>query len=65
MRADKYFAEKFGSRTKAAEALEKGLVLVNGRTPKPKEEIRETDEIVLSLRTNIMCLTEDTNLQGR
>ena len=46
MRADKYFAEKFGSRTKAAEALEKGLVLVNGRTPKPKEEIRETDEIV-------------------
>ena len=46
MRADKYFAEKFGSRTKAAEALEKGLVLVNGRPPKPKEEIRETDEIV-------------------
>lgn len=46
MRADKYFAERFGSRTKAAEAIEKGWVLVNGRTVKPKEEIRETDEVV-------------------
>ena len=31
MRADKFFAEKFGSRTKAAEAIERGLVLVNGK----------------------------------
>lgn len=46
MRADKYFAEKFGSRTKSAEAIEKGLVLVNGKTIKPKTEIMETDEIV-------------------
>lgn len=46
MRADKYFAEKFGSRTKAAEAIEKGLIQINGKTPKPKDEIRETDEIV-------------------
>ena len=45
MRADKYFAEKFGSRTKSAEAIEKGLVLVNGRAIKPKDEIKETDEI--------------------
>ncbi len=45
MRADKYFAEKFGSRTKAAEAIEKGLVLVNGNPIKPKTEIKETDEI--------------------
>ena len=45
MRADKYFAEKFGSRTKAAEAIEKGLILVNGKNIKPKEEIKETDEI--------------------
>lgn len=45
MRADKYFAEKFGSRTKSAEAIEKGLVLVNGKTVKPKDEIKETDEI--------------------
>ena len=45
MRADKYFAEKFGSRTKAAEAIERGLVLVNGKTIKAKEEIKDTDEI--------------------
>lgn len=46
MRADKYFAEKFGSRTKSAEAIEKGLVLINGKTIKPKTEISEKDEIV-------------------
>ncbi len=45
MRADKYFADKFDSRTKAAEAIEKGLVLVNGKTIKPKDEIRENDVI--------------------
>lgn len=45
MRADKYFADKFGSRTKAAEAIEKGLVLVNGALIKPKDEIKDTDEI--------------------
>ena len=43
MRADKYFAEKFGSRTKAAEAIEKGLVLVNGKAIKPKSEVSEED----------------------
>ncbi len=45
MRADKYFAEKFGSRTKSAEAIEKGLVLVNGKPIKPKSEIKESDVI--------------------
>ncbi len=45
MRADKYFAEKYGSRTKAAEAIEKGLVLVNGKPIRSKDEIRETDVI--------------------
>ena len=45
MRADKFFAEKFGSRTKAAEAIEKGLVLLNGKPIKPKDEVKETDEI--------------------
>ncbi len=45
MRADKYFAEKFGSRTKAAENIEKGLVLVNGKPVLPKTEIKEEDEI--------------------
>ena len=46
MRADKYFADKFGSRTKAAEAIEKGLVLVNGKPIKAKTEIKETDTVV-------------------
>ena len=46
MRADKYFAERFGSRTKAAEAIEKGLVLVNEKPIKPKTEILETDKII-------------------
>lgn len=45
MRADKFFAERFGSRTKAAETIEKGLVLVNGKQIKPKSEIKETDVI--------------------
>ena len=45
MRADKYFAQKFGSRTKSAEAIEKGLVLVNGKAIKSKFEIKETDVI--------------------
>ena len=45
MRADKFFAEKFGSRTKSAEAIEKGLVLVNGKVIKPKDEILGDEEI--------------------
>ena len=52
MRADKFFAEQFGSRTKAAEAIEKGWVLVNGKEIKPKDEIKETDEIVFVQREN-------------
>ena len=43
MRADKFLAEHFGSRTKAAEAVERGLVLLNGKPLKPKTEIKETD----------------------
>ncbi|MBO5480010.1 MAG: TlyA family RNA methyltransferase [Clostridia bacterium] len=45
MRADKYFADTFGSRTKSAEAIEKGLVLVNGKIIRPKDEIHENDQI--------------------
>ncbi len=45
MRADKYFAEKFGSRTKAAESIERGLVLINGKQIKAKTEIKEGDAV--------------------
>ncbi len=56
MRADKYFAERFGSRTKAAEALERGLVLVDGKVLRAKDdvkdgariEIREVDDLFVS-----------------
>lgn len=44
MRADKFFADKFSSRTKAAEAIERGMVTVNGKTIKPSDEISEKDE---------------------
>ena len=43
MRADKYFAERFGSRTKAAEALKKGLVLRSGRPLSPDDEVKDDD----------------------
>lgn len=46
MRADKFLASRFSSRTKAAEEIEKGRVLVNGKIVKPKDDIFETDEIV-------------------
>jgi len=45
MRADKFFADKFGSRTKAAEALEKGWVLANGKPLRPKDEVTENTVI--------------------
>ena len=45
MRADKFFADKYGSRTKSAEAIERGLILVNGKPIKAKTEIKETDTI--------------------
>lgn len=43
MRADKFFAESFSSRTKAAEALKKGLILRNGRPLAPNDDVCGTD----------------------
>ena len=43
MRADKFFSERFGSRTKAAEALKQGLVLRDGRLLSPDSEVSEGD----------------------
>lgn len=45
MRADKFLSEKFSSRTKAAEAIERGLVLVNGKQIKPSDDVLEGDEV--------------------
>lgn len=41
MRADKYFAERFGSRTKARDALKKSLVLRNGKPLSPDDEVSD------------------------
>ena len=46
--ADKFFAEKFGSRTKSAEAIEKGLVLINGKTIRVKDEVTGEENIVFA-----------------
>ena len=48
MRADKFFTEKFGSRTKAHNALERGLVLRDGRPLAPKDEVREGDVFIFA-----------------
>ncbi len=47
MRIDKYLAEKLGSRTKAANAVEKGLVKVNGKPVSRSYEVKEGDEITV------------------
>lgn len=39
MRADKFFAEKFGSRTKAKERLLRGLIYANGHRISPDSEV--------------------------
>ena len=49
MRADKFFAEKFGSRTKAAEALERGWIAKDGKPLRPKDEIESEDGIKISV----------------
>ncbi len=41
MRIDKYLADKYGSRTKASKAVERGLVKVNGKTVAPSYDVRE------------------------
>ncbi len=45
MRIDKFLAEKFGSRNKAAFAVENGRVLVNGKNVTVAYEVKDTDEI--------------------
>lgn len=46
MRLDKFLAEHgFSSRTKAARALAKGLVSVNGKIGKASDDVSETDDI--------------------
>lgn len=46
MRADKFLAEKFGSRSKAADALKRGLVLFKQRPLTPDEDLKGDEELV-------------------
>lgn len=45
MRIDKYLSDKYGSRTKAAAAIGKGLVLVNGKPVEPSFDYNEKDDL--------------------
>ena len=45
MRIDKYLSEIFGSRTKAATAINKGLVLVNGKTVDPAYDFKGSESL--------------------
>lgn len=45
MRIDKFLAEKYGSRNKAAEAINKGLILVNGKSVAPSYEVKDSDNL--------------------
>lgn len=48
MRIDKYLAGRYGSRTKAAFAVDKGLVLVNGRQVNCSYDVKESDLLTFS-----------------
>lgn len=48
MRLDKYLSEKFGSRTKAAAAISKGLVIINGKSVDPSYNFKEGDNIEIN-----------------
>lgn len=46
MRADKFFAEKYGSRTKAQQILKEGLVLVGGKPLCYKDDVTGEEQFV-------------------
>lgn len=46
MRADKFFAEKYGSRTKAQEILKEGLILRGGKPLQPKDDVQDDENVV-------------------
>ncbi len=57
MRLDKFLTEKFGSRTKAASAISRNLVLVNGKSAQPSYEIKSNDNIeILSAEENYVSV---------
>lgn len=51
MRADSFFAKKFGSRTRAKEALLSGKILRGGKPLSPSDDVREGDDFTFSEET--------------
>ena len=43
MRADLFFAETYGSRTRAKDVLKEGRILRNGKPLSPSDEVQPTD----------------------
>lgn len=57
MRIDKFIAERYGSRNKAAKAIENKLVLVNGKPVSASYEVKDSDEIeVLQAEENYVSM---------
>ncbi|MDE7181619.1 MAG: TlyA family rRNA (cytidine-2'-O)-methyltransferase, partial [Clostridia bacterium] len=55
MRIDKYLSEKFGSRAKAAFAIKRGTVLVNGKAVSASYDVKAGDNIeVLEAEENFV-----------
>lgn len=50
MRIDKFLSQKFGSRTKAAQAISEGFVLVNGKRVQPSFDVSDSDKITFTER---------------
>lgn len=46
MRADKFFAQKYGSRTRAQQILKEGLILKDGKPLLPKDEVDGSERFV-------------------
>lgn len=64
MRADKFFAEKFGSRTKAQQALQRGLVLCGGKPVSPKDDVSGDEEFVFLGSVEFVSLGGDKLERG-
>ena len=54
MRADKYFADKFGSRSKAKEKLLRGLVRIHGKPLAPDSEVTGDEEFIFKEETTFV-----------
>ena len=64
MRADNFFAERFGSRTKAKYALQQGLVLRNGRPLSPSDDVSAGDAITFVQRDGYVSRGGDKLARG-